>query len=187
MAMMPWMMLGIYGVIIAIVLLVRIVKGRQRNLKFLPMIIGITVALGAILFVRSRNNDFFLDFQRDASSLTLSYYWPKASSVVPLASIDSIAVVRGRRFYKKSRSDDRAWLKIKSGSTTYSSCDTAGIESITSVGRSLAASVGKELVWQERCPDPDNRAVPATEAQVTAPGRMEIPAACASAAPPGKP
>jgi hypothetical protein len=151
--------------------------------RFLPLVLGASFAIGMILAIRGGDNGGFQEFRTDASTVSLSYFWPKAKDTVSLAAIDSIAVVRGRHFSKKNRTADRAWLKIKAGQGTYFSCETASIAAMSAAGRMLATTTGKPVTWQERCPDPANKAVPATEDLVNAPGRMEIPAACASGSP----
>ncbi len=182
---MPWALVVFYLLIFAVFLVMRTVFGdrRRKQHSAIGLIGGFVVACGLLLFIRSKDYRGFQEFHQDASTLTFSYFLPKGKDTLALAAVDSVSVVRGRHFYKGKRSDDRAWLQVKGPQGTYDSCETAKIESLAAAGRSLAKAAGKPVVWQERCPDPGNQLVPTTEAEVTAAGRMEIPATCASARP----
>ena len=175
----PWAVGALYLVIFLFLVVMRLVRGNR--VKLLPFLFGVVVMVGLLVGMRSRYSDEFQEFSLAGDTLTLSYLWPTKAKALPTASIESVAVVRGRHFYKSSRQDDRAWLRVRAGGTSYYSCESSRITDIAQLGRDLGAKTNHPPLWQERCPDPDNRPVPATEAAVVATGRMDVPAACSSA------
>ena len=144
-------------------------------------LIGGTLAVGALLFARSRTNTFQTIEIADGK-VVLGHFWPEKNVELSGADVQTISIVRGRHFYKGKRKGDQAWFNLLLSGKVYGSCQSNDIEDIVAQARAVASTLGKPIDWRERCPDSSNNAVVmSTEADVTSTTAMTVPAACSSA------
>jgi hypothetical protein len=177
-----WALIPFYAVLFGLIALG--LRARGKPVRVFPMLLGVAVVLGALVYFRHKENAYFQDLSVGPGGVELRYFWPKSPLVIPAKDVEAVGLVRGRHFRKGSRVDDRVWIKVRTGGVTQTSCESKDVASMATAMRDLASKVGKTPSWQERCPD-ENKGVwvTSTEAEVTAAGKMSVPAACASAAP----
>lgn len=178
----PWALIPFYAVLFGLIAVM--LRARRKPVRVFPMFLGVGLVFGGIVYFRHKANDYFQDVRVTSDGVELSYFWPKAPLVIPASAVEAVGLVRGRHFRKGSRVDDRVWIKVRTGGYSHTSCESADVPKMAVAMRDLASKMGQTPTWQERCPD-ENKGVwvGSSEADVTAPGKMNVPAACSAPSP----
>jgi hypothetical protein len=89
-----WALIPFYAVLFGLIALG--LRARGKPVRVFPMLLGVAVVLGALVYFRHKENAYFQDLSVGPGGVELRYFWPKSPLVIPAKDVEAVGLVRGR-------------------------------------------------------------------------------------------